>query len=668
MRKQNDKWNILGRRMLVLLLLCGLLMPILTQTNAATVTYEYKWIQSEAGLPTDDQWHDFIIAWEDTEEDNKYWFTDYHWYTASGNNNIDAGGSHWMEYKAASTLPDTTSESFTSQNALGHMQIKYAGVDKDNGNSPKYYIRVSKMNGGYSYFTRYEPTNNEADADVFTFRDKGDVFHIFVNIKGKADRYLTRDGQYLETTESSSYGGGEYYRPLRVYERTYTVDKTEDDASNDVVGKVNLYEYTWVNSAEELLALTKNKDWTNVVLAWEDANGTGTSNPGKVWYTKEVWYDEEGKPNYENASTEYYYWSNDTWGSDGYGSANAESFILPQKVGHFQMKFVGWDDDNPISGYESWGSPMDSPVFQIRFDVGRGKYFYLGNDHFEENAADALNYTVQMRLAREFAEDIYGSVHIFRNMSGDDEYLTRKNNRFDVSNDNGSKYWEYPFRIYTYRPVVYDAVVKSFTIGKGATYSIKGQMIVNEDVAITVEDGGVLAVEETLLNKGKIIVKNGGTVIINDGGCIVNYDKIKAQKIVLDGGNLVIMDGGKLILDGYPCTLEASNGATIWNRGLLVVGYALALESNSYLLNESNAMMLVGGVIPYERGGLSTFSFDEIAKRMRNRAFNYICGSGSKIVNKGTIIQPKDSFIQKSEYFDSCFSNVDGGTVQIRKD
>ena len=79
-------------------------------------------------------------------------------------------------------------------------------------------------------------------------------------------------------------------------------------------------------------------------------------------------------------------------------------------------------------------------------------------------------------------------------------------------------------------------------------------------------------------------------------------------------------------------------------------------------------MMLVGGVIPWERGGLSTLPFDEIAEGMYSRAFNYICGSGSKIVNKGTIIQPKDSFITKSTYFDSCLSNVDSGTVIIRQD
>ena len=215
MREHNRKWNMLGRRVIALLLLCGLLLPIGPKANAASITYEYKWMKETTELPTNNKWHDYFIAWEDTDDNNKVWFTDYHWYTADGDHNYDVGGSHWMEYKAGSTLPDSTSGSFTSKDSLGHMQIKYAGRDEDN-NSPMYYIRVPKMHGGYMYFTEYEPSSDIDDAEPFTFEDKGDVFHIFVNLTGKADRYLTRDGQYLETTESSSYGGGEYWRPLRV--------------------------------------------------------------------------------------------------------------------------------------------------------------------------------------------------------------------------------------------------------------------------------------------------------------------------------------------------------------------------------------------------------------------------------------------------------------------
>ena len=666
MRKHDRKKGIVGRRIAVLLLLCGLLLPVVLRTNAASVTYEYTWITSTAELPTDNQWHDYFIAWEDLDNKNKVWFADYHWYTADGKNNYDAGGSHWMEYKAGSTLPDSTARSFTSRDCLGHMQIKYAGRDEDNGNSPMYYIRVSQMHGGYSYFTRYEPTNSEKSADAFTFLDKGDVFYIFVNIGGKADRYLTRDGQYLETTESSSYGGREEYRPLRVYQRTFTVDETAQE-EGDVIGKVTLYEYFWVNTADEMLALAGQSGWVDILLAWEDANGAGTSNPNKVWYTKEVWY-EENTPNYRNgAANEFYSWSNDILGSDGYSSPYAESFILPSRVGHFQVKRVDWDGDNPIDGYkDAQGKKQKSPVFNIRFDIGHGRYIYVGNNGLYDDAGDAEDYTIQLRLGKTRAEDLYGSVWIINNMWGEDEMITRKNNRFDVSDWNNSGYWEFPFRIYACQEVEYDAIVKSFTVGKGATYSIDRQLILNTGVTITVEDGGVLMVDDQLLNNGNIVVKNGGTVIVNEGGYIMAYDQKAEGKITLDGGNLVIMDDAKVICDQGGGTLQADRGSTILNRGLLLVGDALILNRGSYLKNESKAMLLVGGKVTQERGGLGALSFTEIASRMEDGSFTYICSGGSKILNKGIFSEPNAALITYSADKEKNIKHLGGGKVETR--
>ena len=668
MRVHNRKWNIWGRRITSLLLLCGLLLPMMSQTSAASVIYEYKWIKSESELPIYSGWYDVIIAWEDTDDSNKYWFTDYHWYTADGYNNYDVGGSHWMEYKAASTLPDHTSDSFSSKECLGHLQIKFVGWTGAENNAPKYLIRVAKVNGGYSYFTKYEPTDNEADADAFTFVDMGDVFHIFVSIPGKADRYLTRDGQYLETTESTSYGGGEYWRPLRVYQRTFTVDNTVQDDIGDPIGKVTLYEYSWVNTFDELMALTDSKQWQNVMLAWEDATDKGTTNPHKVWYTKEVWY-EGGAPNYKNGSrNSWYYYSNDYLGSDGYGSPYAESFLLPSRAGHVQMKFVDWDDDNPVHGITDWGDdPFDSPVFQFRFDVGHGRYVYIGNNGFYDDAEYVENYTVQLRLGRKDSEDLYGSVWLINNMWNGDELFCRNGNYFTIGNWSGSDYWEFPFRIYTYRPVEYDAIVKSFTIGKGATYSIDKQLIVDDDVVITVEDGGVLAVDDEMLNNGKIVVKNGGTVIVNEGGCIMSYDQNALGEIRLDGGNLVIMDGAKVICDQSEGALLAENGATILNRGLLMVGNRLLMYKNTVLKNESDGMLLVGGRIARERGSIGTLTFEEIASRVENKKFGYLLSKNARIINKGIISEPEKVTIVYTADAQSSTTHVGNGCVAKRK-
>ena len=647
MRKQNQKWKTMGRRILILLLLCGLLLPNVQYTNAASVSYEYEWIMDVNGLPTDNEWHDYFIAWEDTGDKNKVWFADYHWHTGDGYHNYDAGGSHWMEYKAASTLSDYTSKTFTSRDLMGHMQIKYAGRDSDNGNSPKYYIRVSKVTGGYVYFTRYEPTGNEKDADAFTFEDKGDVFHIFVNISGKADRYLTRDGQNLETTESSSWGGGDKYRPLRVYKRTAVVDENADEDIDVITGKVTMYEYNWINTVEELYALAEAGQWVDVILAWEDATSGSNNDRSTVWYTKEIWYDASGNINYKNYTTEYQYWSNDYLGSDGFSSAYADSFSLDTPAGHFQVKGVGWDEDNEVKGVTGdGGAALASPKFQIRFHVGRDRYFYFGNDHFEESASDALDYTVQLFLEADKKNEsdyYYGSAHIFRNIGGwlvDDEYLTRQGNRLDVSNHNASKSWEFPFRIYSRRTIEYDAILQSFTIGKGATYSIDGQVILNKGVTITVEDGGVLSIDKDLLNNGKIIVKKGGTLIVNEGGSIIPYSTNPDGNITIDGGSLIIMDDASVILDKGEGTLMARNGATVINYGVLMVSNLVELRNNSCLINKDTGHIILGGRIVENSGRVDASDLKAFESRLEDVRITMLCTTNSRFYNEGSFSLP----------------------------
>ena len=645
MRIHNSKWNIVGRKLTVLLLLCGLLLPSVLSASAASVTYEYTRINSTAGLPTDNQWHDYFIAWEyydeylDIYSDAIVYFTDYHYYNADGNSNIDVGGSHYMKYLAASTLPKPYDTSFASDRKLGHMQIKYAGMDSDNS-SPMYYIRVSKMNGGYMYFTEYEPTSAQTDAEAFTFENHGDDFHIFVNISGKADRYLTRNGKYLETTESSSYGGGDDYRPMRVYKQNHIIN--DDGNKDNVIGKITLYEYSWVNTADELLKLANNsKTWTDIMLAWEDADGSGTSNPDKVWYAKETWYDSENKPNYEDTTLDWFYYSNDTLGSDGYSSPYAESFILPYKASNFQVIFNNWDTANPIDGYVDANSKQQaSPAFRYRFHVIQNKYMYIDGSNLAETDS-WIGYTTQLRLDEDNDEDIYGSMHIFENISGPDYYFTRKKNRIDGSNYSISKYWEFPFRIYTCKALEYDAIVKSFTIGKGATYSIESQLIVNEGVTITVEDGGILTINDGLLNNGKIIVKNGGTVVLNENAYLMAYNLKTEGTLSLDGGNLVIMDGAKVICDHNGGTLQMDHASTILNRGLLLVGKSLVMNHNSVLKNESTGMLVLGGNITRERGGIAVSSFDDIVSCLQQFRCTKLISDNSKIVNNGRLVEPE---------------------------
>ena len=647
MRKHTHKWNALGRGLTALLLLCGLLLPFFRQANAASILYEYDRIKDVSGLPTDDQWHDYFLAWEDLSNSGKVWFTDYHWYTPDGDNNIDEGGSNWMEYRSGSTLP-SNSDHFTSKDCLGHMQIKYAGQDPDNSGMPTYYIRVSKMHGGYSYFTDVEPTNNEAEATKFTFEDHGDVFHIYANVSG-IDRYLTRDHEYLETTYRTSAGGSENYRHLRVYRRSFTIEEAEEATiDGDIRGKVDVLECYRITTAEQLLELAQTgKGWQDILIAWDDTYNANSSDKNTVWFTNEIWYDNE-QPNYLN-NGRFSYWSNETLGA-GYTTAVSDSFVLPEKVGHFQIKYVDRDSNNTIQGAkDEYGFGISAPTFNIRFALNSKQYFYMGKKEAHVESSEAQKWTFQLYTTGEHA----GYSHIFYNWSAmEDEYFSCYGNRLSVQEHNYSDEWQYYLRVYAYHTVQYDGIIKSFTIGKGATYSIDDRLILHEGVTITVEDGGVLMVDQRLLNNGSIIVKKGGTVIVNEGGCIMPYKESADSKIVLEGGNLIVMDNAQVLCDTKNASLLATNGSTIVNRGLLMVGKVLELRNSSYLRNEDAGFLVLGGKVSRERGSGATLSASMITKSITNGPFTFLCSTKSQLINCGTISVPNSVNTDWSaEYF-----------------
>jgi hypothetical protein len=286
-------------------------------------------------------------------------------------------------------------------------------------------------------------------------------------------------------------------------------------------------------------------------------------------------------------------------------------------------------------------------VFNIRFSAGPGVNFYLGEKEFSTNSKDADTYTIQMFIDPErFADVEYnhnylGYVHIFSNWSAaEDEYLARDNNRLYLMEHDDDADWRYYLRLYAYRTVQYDAIVKSFTIGNGATYSIDRQLVLKEDVSITVEDGGVLMVDRQLLNNGSIVVNKGGTVIVNEGGYIMPFGEKGEGTITLNGGNLIIMDNAKVICDQGDGTLLARNGATIVNRGALLVGKALELRNSSYLKNESTGTLALGGVLAESRGAVNELSAGQFTKAIKNVSCAFLCSAKAKLLNEGTISVP----------------------------
>ena len=185
--------------------------------------------------------------------------------------------------------------------------------------------------------------------------------------------------------------------------------------------------------------------------------------------------------------------------------------------------------------------------------------------------------------------------------------------------------------------VEYDAIVRNFTIGKGATYSVDKQLIVEKDVIITVEDGGVLTVDKELLNNGKIIVKKGGTVVVNGGAHLMAYDYNAEGTIMLDGGSLVVMDNAKVLCDLGDGILEANNGATIVNRGLLMVSNTLSMNNSSCLINEPGAWLLVGAKLTKDRGSIDEYTYREIDSTVEDVGYTQLVSNKSKFVDRGKI-------------------------------
>jgi hypothetical protein len=121
-----------------------------------------------------------------------------------------------------------------------------------------------------------------------------------------------------------------------------------------------------------------------------------------------------------------------------------------------------------------------------------------------------------------------------------------------------------------------------------------------------------------------------------------------------------------VICDQSGGSLLAENGATILNRGLLMVGNMLIMNKNAVLKNESNAMLLLGGRIARERGGIDAFAFDEIVSRVENNSFGYLLSKNSKIINNGVISEPEKVTIKYSADAQANIKHVGDGRVDTR--
>ncbi len=136
------------------------------------------------------------------------------------------------------------------------------------------------------------------------------------------------------------------------------------------------------------------------------------------------------------------------------------------------------------------------------------------------------------------------------------------------------------FEIYYCDPMPMSFIKSNYTVKNGQTTNLNGPVSINENVTITVEDGGVLSCTGWVVNNGRIVVKPGGTLIINEDeigtdGVICTYQS-KAGKYggaVSCDGTIIIMPNCELCCGGI-YGLQLGTGAQVVNYGSIITDSA----------------------------------------------------------------------------------------------
>ena len=178
--------------------------------------------------------------------------------------------------------------------------------------------------------------------------------------------------------------------------------------------------------------------------------------------------------------------------------------------------------------------------------------------------------------------------------------------RFDDEHSDATWYIGEKLRFTTIRnnTVVDDGAIlqiqnNSFINDNNEEDQVAGVMIPAGEV-LTVNPGGILSIDGTLINNGTII--NRGTIIVKKGGAITPFltsgvkEKFGCGAIKCLGGDIIIQNGGAIyggFVDGAGSIVDfhLDDGSTLINQGLLVFG--------SLRLGESSRVELYDGSRTY---------------------------------------------------------------------
>lgn len=677
MRFEKLNWKNMGRKLLIMLFVCGLTVTFLPENAEAVETiYRYNRVMKASDLPTADGWHDYIIAWED---DGDYWFHNKEFFE-DGESNFDERSS-WFEIKANTRLSEITPgakdmDSFTSEKKYGHMQIMFVGYDTDNRNNgapaPMYRIRFAKANGGeYYYLDRTDFEEDIGEAQPYTVQDKTykgeQCFHIFLNLHDLVDRYLTRDDENLESSLYTSSTESEY--PLRLYEvesvANYTYESEALDASGNL--KVNegwerYYRYTLIDDVDyfsgkyedaphslHMKTMKSTSTWIPILLGWRSVDGDmDEGSNGDTIYFCDNTFQQAGDGDYSywhtNLGLRFHFLADRELGLDRYTSRDAKQFVSKEKLGNFQILYYGTDYDNKNHNAKNnwiedhheedgagasggWAQDEYAPRYYFRFwSRLEEKWLYFAKQSITDKSKSAYPWTVVVRDDMHKKDDDrygYGSLEVFSNIPSAKDYALTRHDSNEISNSR----WdccddiERQVLIYVREDLDYMAIVEDFTVGSGQILRIDEHVVLKDGVKLTVEKGGLLVIDNEMYFNGEIEVREGGTMIVNSGGAMLpyinpdGYDTSKIARLDINGGNVTIMDNARLFLDEGNSILNITKGGSLVNWGLTMVKDGIRLVDNAKLINQPGGILALGKYVPTDRGSLHSLTIEQILER-----------------------------------------------------
>ena len=267
----------------------------------------------------------------------------------------------------------------------------------------------------------------------------------------------------------------------------------------------------------------------------------------------------------------------------------------------FDTPFISLSDTNRYGRKNKNGTASSTYIIRLKSSNSH-QYYIWGND----DADGYLDITVDKLPPKDSEGD--QSAWTFQTLSSNDkwsifqqEYHGHDDECLEYQKDYGLFYIEdgdhdgdefkvYIGEEYHFRQISVDTKVSKNTITPvtSGEYIADGQTMHSEGTLIpqgktlTVEPGGILSVEGTLINNGTII--NQGTILVKNGGTITPFlpdgtpktDGCGAIKML--GGDMIIQEGGTVYGGIGNGTVEGitefvlEEGSTLINQGVLVYG------------------------------------------------------------------------------------------------